>query len=189
MKHRAFTLIELLIVVAIIGILAAIAVPNFLNARIRANVARAYSDIRALDNAYGMYQIDNTAYPYFGGNLWYTTVVYPKLTSPIAYMNSIPLDPWPMNENLSWKFYHEDYYPCWNIYWVRKSGDMWGGYEVTKAVEQGSYMLTISAGPDKIEEIGLTTATGGLYPYHTSNGLVSRGDIYRFTPGQQAGSF
>jgi len=60
--RKGFTLIELLIVVAIIGILAAIAVPNFLNAQVRARVARAESDIRTMEDAVLMYMLDNNGH-------------------------------------------------------------------------------------------------------------------------------
>ena len=60
---KAFTLIELLIVVAIIGILAAIAVPNFLSAQTRAKVSRSFADMRALKLACASYYIDNNKFP------------------------------------------------------------------------------------------------------------------------------
>ncbi len=59
----AFTLIELLIVVAIIGILAAIAIPNFLNAQARAKVSRTKADLNSLGIAMEEYQIDWEGYP------------------------------------------------------------------------------------------------------------------------------
>ena len=62
-RMQGFTLIELLIVVAIIGILAAIAVPNFLNAQTRAQIARVETDIKALSTALEMYRVDRGSYP------------------------------------------------------------------------------------------------------------------------------
>ncbi len=106
MKHsagRAFTLIELLIVVAIIAILAAIAVPNFLEAQTRAKVSRAKADLRTIATALEAYRIDSNDYPYVtdgAAGEWLMPAGIPVnrtgpggLTTPIAYITSALQDP------------------------------------------------------------------------------------------------
>lgn len=64
-KKHAFTLVEIMIVVAIISLLAAIAVPNFLRARKRSQATRVLEDLRVLDNALDEYAMETNK---IGGN-------------------------------------------------------------------------------------------------------------------------
>ena len=92
-RPRAFTLIELLIVVSIIAILAVIAVPNFLEAQVRSKVARVKSDLRTMATALEAYFSDENRYPPvpmgLGPRFWRLK----PLTTPIAYISDIPSDP------------------------------------------------------------------------------------------------
>ena len=58
-NRRGFTLVEIMIVVAIIALLASIAVPNFLRARKRSEASRIIEDLRQLDAATDEYAMDN----------------------------------------------------------------------------------------------------------------------------------
>ncbi len=98
MKTKAFTLIELLIVVAIIAILAAIAVPNFLEAQVRSKVSRVKSDQRAVAVAAESYYVDNNVYPPNDAGPPGTPSQFRLnriivFTTPIAYITSFPQDP------------------------------------------------------------------------------------------------
>lgn len=65
MRQKGYTLIELLIVVAIIGLLAAIAIPNLINALQRSRQKRTMADMRAISEAVEMYHQDISAFPIY----------------------------------------------------------------------------------------------------------------------------
>jgi general secretion pathway protein G len=73
-REKGFTLIELLIVVAIIGIIAAIAIPNLLNAIDRGKQKRTMADMRSIGTAVEAYAVDNNIYPTHNENTIENTV-------------------------------------------------------------------------------------------------------------------
>ena len=62
-NRKGFTLVELLVVVAIIGVLAAIAIPKFTDATASANGAKVQADLRAIDSAIMIFYASNNGYP------------------------------------------------------------------------------------------------------------------------------
>ncbi len=188
--RRAFTLIELLIVVAIIGILAAIAVPNFLNAQIRSKLAKVQADHKAISTALEAYFIDQNSYPgdhdldrYMAGEdgLFH-------LTTPISYMSSLPTDPFVVKKlggmlNLGTS---NAYAPEGRPDYEMGSGsDNEGQYRVH------AYSL-MSYGPDKDDD----NSSHDPFPfgtdmdrYDSSNGVVSDGNIFTWGGNYMQGCF
>jgi type II secretion system protein G len=86
---RGFTLIELLIVVAIIGIISAVAIPNLLNAVDKGKQKRTIADIRTIGSAVEAYSVDNSYYPTAGSLPAIKAVIDP------IFFNAMPLiDGW-----------------------------------------------------------------------------------------------
>lgn len=186
----AFTLIELLIVVAIIGILAAIAVPNFLNAQTRATISRCMADIKAIANALEMYHSDRNNYPEGRGN--WAIFGLNKLTTPIAYIATVPQDPFAPKDNslrATGYGYIPETIPNYTYFYdPNPTGDL------TKAISRDylfrkGVMKDPTAAPPRIMHLyqirGLGPNKQGDYSmaYDASNGLVSPGDISYHGPG------
>lgn len=173
-RRNTFTLIELLVVVSVIAVLAAIALPNFLEAQTRSKVSRVKADMATMALALEMYHVDNNAYP--------QTNFVPRfrrflpLSSPIAYLSSIPTDPFnpPDAQAGPW----------------RNNGEYRMG---TMPLTAASRWALASDGPDLNNDTEPIRFYPGYTPglffgqvsgydytlYDPTNGTISNGDIFR----------
>ncbi len=190
-RLRAFTLIELLIVVAIIAILAAIAVPNFLEAQTRAKVSRVKADMRSLATAIEAYRVDTNQYPV---GWWQPPIItledrWKQVTTPIAFITSIPEDAFGDMVEVSlitppWEYRTFDFLV--DLITLAGQHDF---FEDLYSFDHSEATLwyTASQGPDLepgATQSGPAPNTGsnlGLI-YDPSNGTVSVGDIIRTGP-------
>lgn len=98
-RVRGFTLIEVMVVVVILGLLAAIIVPKVMSRPDEARVVAARADIAAINQALKLYRLDNTFYPSTEQGL--LALIQRPTTQPVAanwkqggYLDRLPKDPW-----------------------------------------------------------------------------------------------
>lgn len=98
-KTAGFTLVEVLVVVVILGILAAVVVPRVMDQPDRAKVTKARADVQAMVTALNIYRLENNNYP--STNQGLVALVQPPAGQPAApnwkqggYIDRLPKDPW-----------------------------------------------------------------------------------------------
>jgi prepilin-type N-terminal cleavage/methylation domain-containing protein len=198
--RKAFSLIELLIVVAIVAILAAIAVPNFLEAQTRARVARVKADFRNISTALGMYYSDWEHFPPSAAPLGlvigaeaFNWTLY-ALTTPVAYMTNVTIyDPFAINERMRNVkitrplYMYLNYEPLKTIEEYDWAANAIEGFFAGNMNQAHKAFVLWTAGPDRNDNIlywadfypGALEQTYITFIYDPSNGTISRGDIAR----------
>lgn len=98
-RQSGFTLIEIMVVVVIIGILAALIIPNVVGRDDQARMTAVRNDLRAVANALDMYKLDNFQYPSTDQGLAALVTrpsgfPEPQNYNPNGYLKKIPIDQW-----------------------------------------------------------------------------------------------
>lgn len=197
--RRAFTLIELLIVVAIIAILAAIAVPNFLEAQVRAKISRAQADLRTQAVALESYKVDKNRYPFGyltvrqGGVSGNTTMgslsaaerlefSYAQLTTPVAYLTSTLRDPFTAGgcdfdrqgqqaAPQGFPYWYDDYTAWESLFGTSNSGYHPSYTRMKRIYEDGYIWSMSSAGPER-KTMMMWFALNGVDPASAQGHIV-----------------
>jgi len=109
-KHKGFTLIELMVVIAIIGLLSTLAVVSLNNARIKSRDAKRISDIKQVQTGLELYYSDKNTYPVAAtaivlGDTGQTTLSgagFSDTASGSTYMGKVPANPTPNGADYSY---------------------------------------------------------------------------------------
>ena len=183
-KSHGFTLIELMTVCTIIGILSAIAIPNFLNAAHRARVSRSQAELETIVWAMEMYSIDQDVYPKNVKKGAPSIGDLSPLTTPVPYLSTIPFDVFLAPSNFTKKdFIERERGGNPNYFYVNLLQTNDGQRVLLKPYKREGSANYVIYGLGPAFDTGYDPMVPGAFtPYNPSNGTISKGIIDAFAP-------